>query len=83
MGISQKSKFAALKWTSQEQYRIVSLPKLEDPIEAVIKKLTGEAQIKMLTKNFGSLANYIDVLKGIDDNKAVVQAVMPFVVEIE
>lgn len=72
----------AVEKAGVEQYRVVSLPKQEDPFEAVLKKLSGETQIKMLKRNFGSLANYIKVFKEIDKNKGV-QAVMPFVVEIE
>ena len=72
----------AVAKTGVEQYRVVSLPKQEDPLEAVMKKLSGETQLKMLKRNFGSLANYIKVFKEMDKNKGV-QAVMPFVIEVE
>ncbi len=72
----------AVEKTGVEQYRIVSLPKQEDPFEAVLNKLSGETQTRILTRNFGALAGYIKGLKGIDKNKGI-QAIMPFAIEIE
>jgi protease-4 len=81
-GLTTAIDIAAEK-TGVEQYRVVSLPKQEDSFEAIVKKLSGEeAHIKLLKKNFGSLASYIKVFKEIDKNKGI-QAVMPFVIEIE
>ncbi|MUP38720.1 signal peptide peptidase SppA [Labilibaculum euxinus] len=40
-----------------EDYRIVSLPKLKDPFEAIIEELTGKAKIKILKNELGSFYN--------------------------
>ena len=40
-----------------EDYRIVSLPKLKNPIEAIIEELTGKAKTNILKNELGSFYN--------------------------
>jgi protease-4 len=71
----------AVEMAEVEKYRIVELPELEDPIEQIIKKLTGEAQTWMLKKELGeSYKYYKSAQKFIHMNG--VQAIMPMEIEL-
>ena len=60
-----------------EEYRIVKLPKLEDPFQKIISDLTGKSQLKILEKELGENYIYYEELKSIKEMKGI-QALMPY-----
>jgi len=64
-----------------ENYRIVSYPEEEDPVEKLMKSLTGQTKQKMLKEELGPLYGYYNKVKEIINMKGV-QARMPFELEI-
>ncbi|MFW5655985.1 MAG: signal peptide peptidase SppA [Bacteroidota bacterium] len=71
----------AVEASGLEQYRIVDLPKLEDPFELLIKRLSGEVKTRQLKNHLGTLYPYIEQLKLLTESQNV-QARMPFVMDI-
>lgn len=65
-----------------ETYRIVKLPKLEDPIQKIIDDLTGNSQVKILEEQLGENFYYYEQLKKLKDLSGI-QAVMPYNVRIK
>jgi protease-4 len=71
----------AAKMAGLEKYRIVELPKLEDPLEQLFRELTENAKMKSLRKELGEQFNYFKQLHDIKDMSGI-QARLPFVFEI-
>jgi protease-4 len=71
----------AVKRTKLDKYRIVELPKPEDPIQQLIKELTGEISTVLIRKEIGQHYKYYKFLKEAV-NIGGVQARMPFEIEI-
>ncbi|MBC8265670.1 MAG: signal peptide peptidase SppA [Flavobacteriales bacterium] len=63
-----------------EEYRLVSLPKKEDPLEVFIKEMTGE-QSNYIANYFGIDSKYIKAIESLIKGEKV-QARMPFILEI-
>lgn len=71
----------AVEKTGLEKYRIVELPKPEDPIQQLIKELTGEISTVLIRKEIGQHYKYYKFLKEAM-NMGGVQARMPFEIDI-
>ncbi len=65
-----------------ETYRIVELPKQEDPFELIIKELAGEAKTKLLKAELGDNYKYVQEFKKLLQFDGII-ARMPFNVELE
>ena len=66
-------------------YRLRELPKMIDPFQDFLEELTGEAQMKLLTEEFGGQAEVyekIQEMKGIINSKGP-QTRMPYFLEIK
>ena len=64
-----------------EKYRIVELPKLEDPIQQILKELTGNVSSVFLKKELGNSYKHYKLIKEVVNLNGV-QARMPFEIEI-
>ncbi|MBE0653945.1 MAG: hypothetical protein IH594_09110 [Bacteroidales bacterium] len=60
-----------------DNYRIVKLPKVEDPFQKILNELTGNTQVKILKKNLGENYFYYKKLEELKSMKGI-QALMPF-----
>ena len=65
-----------------EDYRIVELPKQEDPIEALMKDLGGNVKAYVLQEELGASFKYYDRLNQLTKLKGV-QARIPFILDIK
>jgi protease-4 len=54
-----------------DKYRIVELPKQEDPIEKLIKDLTNSAKIRALQKELGINGEYVHIYKQMMQNQGI------------
>ncbi|MFW5710109.1 MAG: signal peptide peptidase SppA, partial [Bacteroidota bacterium] len=64
-----------------EKYRVLSLPKLEDPFEKLLKEMSGQVKSSFMKREFGSYYKYYEELKNLKDWQGA-QARMPFILEI-
>jgi protease-4 len=65
----------------EDKYRIIELPKQQDPIEKLIKDLTSSARLKALQRNLGINDEYIYIYQQIMQNQGI-QARIPFNITI-
>jgi protease-4 len=65
-----------------EEYRVVELPKAEDPIEQFMKELTGEARMFVGKSIMGEEFKYIQTLENLR-NGYQIQARVPYNLEIK
>nr|WP_320118042.1 signal peptide peptidase SppA [uncultured Marinifilum sp.] len=64
-----------------EEYRLVSLPKQKDPIEELVKGLTGEAKIRILKGELGDTYRFYDQAQNLI-NLGGIQARIPYEIEL-
>lgn len=64
-----------------DNYRLIELPKLEDPFEKIIEELTGDAKNNILKSELGNEYKYIQQYRNLLKMQGV-QARLPFDVEI-
>ena len=67
-----------------EEYRIQALPRLEDPMTAIMKQLTGGSLAKadrLLKRELGEGYQYYRKLQEITDMQGI-QAIMPYEIEL-
>ncbi len=64
-----------------EKYRIVELPKLEDPIEKLLKELAQGVKLRALGNELGIDENYIHTLRRLVQNQGILTR-MPFDISI-
>lgn len=64
-----------------EEYRLVSLPKQKDPIEELVKGLTGEVKIKILKNELGDTYKFYDQAQNLI-NLGGIQARIPYQIEL-
>ena len=64
-----------------ENYRITSLPHLDDPFTALMKELSGEVKTKMIRKELGESYEIFKKAKEIDEMQGL-QAIMPYTIDI-
>ena len=65
-----------------ERYRIIELPKQEDPLEKLLKDLTESRSTRMLEKTLGIPGDYISTLKFLVENQGIL-ARMPVDLHIQ
>jgi len=77
----EKSIEIAAEMAGLENYRITSLPELDDPLTIIMKQLNGEVKARVIRKELGD--NY-QIYKKIDEIRQMkgVQAVMPYTIDI-
>ena len=73
----KKAIAVAAEEASLENYRIVKLPKIEDPLQKIIKDLTGNSHVKFLEKELGENYFYYNELKDLQKMKGI-QARLPY-----
>jgi protease-4 len=71
----------AKKMAKLDTYRIVNLPKLKDPIEELIKEISGSAKASFMKDELGENYKYYEQMRGFLSQKGV-QARMPYDIEI-
>lgn len=77
----EKSIGIAAEMAGLDNYRITSLPVLEDPFTMLIKELTGEAKVRMIRKELG---DSFDLYKKAEEISTMqgLQAIMPYTIDI-
>ncbi len=80
-GLTDAIKLAAKK-VNLEEYRIVEYPKLENPLDVLVRELMSEAKIKMLKKELGENYKYLKLFENAQKMNGV-QARMPYSIHIE
>jgi protease-4 len=71
----------AKKMAGDDNYRIVNLPKLKDPIEELLKGFSGEAKTWFIKSELGENYRYYQELKEIVSQKGIL-ARMPYDIDI-
>jgi len=64
-----------------ENYRIESLPRLEDPLTALMKQLTGEVRMKAIRQELGDQYIHYKNLQAVKEMRGL-QSIVPFEVEV-
>jgi len=77
-----KSIEVAAEMAGLENYRLQSLPKLDDPITALMKQLTGGARMKAIQKELGSEFIHYKNIQEISKMRGL-QAIMPYDIELQ
>lgn len=77
----EKSIEIAAEMAGLENYRITSLPVLEDPFTMLIKELTGEVKTRMITRELGDTYDLYKKAEEISNIKGL-QAVMPYTIDM-
>lgn len=81
-GIDDALAIAANAAGLEEDYRVVEYPELEDPLTAFINKLSGDYESKLVNKQLGQYARYLELLRKAEDMKGI-QARMAFDLQID
>ncbi len=71
----------AAEMAGLEKYRIVELPKLEDPIEQLLREISENARTRVLKKELGEYYKYLKQLEELESLNGI-QAKLPFEVEL-
>jgi protease-4 len=79
-GLNEAIEMAAEE-SGTENYRIVKLPRMEDPFQKIINELTGNAKLRVLEDELGENLYYYQKVQEIRDMKGI-QARMPFELRI-
>lgn len=77
----EKSIDIAAEMAGLENYRVTSLPFLEDPFTMLIRELTGEVKTRMITKELGDSYELYKKAEEISKIRGL-QAVMPYTIDI-
>lgn len=80
----EKSIEVAAEMAGLENYRIQSLPRLEDPITAIMKQITGDAMLRtdrILKRELGEEYRHYRKIQDIR-NMHGIQAIMPYEIEL-
>ncbi|HPR85059.1 MAG TPA: signal peptide peptidase SppA [Prolixibacteraceae bacterium] len=72
----------AKKMAKLDNYRIVNLPKLKDPLEELMKEMTGSAKAMFMKDELGETYKYYQELKGVVAQKGVL-ARIPYNIDIQ
>ena len=73
----KKAIAVAAEEASLEDFRIVKLPKIEDPFQKILNDLTGNSKVKLLEKELGKNYIYYDELKSLQEMTGI-QARLPY-----
>ncbi|MBI9057012.1 MAG: signal peptide peptidase SppA [Labilibaculum sp.] len=65
-----------------EDYKIVSLPKVKDPVEAFVEELTGQAKIRIMKHELGSFYNTYEKTQNLMQLGGI-QARIPYEIELD
>ncbi|HEX2394127.1 MAG TPA: signal peptide peptidase SppA [Bacteroidales bacterium] len=76
-GLSDAINLAAEKAGLKDDYRLVNLPRLEDPFTQVMKELTGDVRDRIIKREFSEQYKYYSFVKNLFNNDRI-QARMPF-----
>ena len=71
----------AAEMAGLEKYRIVELPKLENPLEQILRELSENARMRILKKELGEHFKYLKQLEELE-NLSGIQARLPYEVEL-
>ncbi|MFA5328645.1 MAG: signal peptide peptidase SppA [Prolixibacteraceae bacterium] len=71
----------AQKMAKLDNFRIVNLPKLKDPLEELLKEFSGSAKASFMKDELGESYKYYDQLRNLISQKGVL-ARMPYDIEI-
>ena len=77
-----KSIEVAAEIAGLENYRVTSMPKIEDPMTQLMKQLSGDARTSALERELGSYYKYFEMARDIEEMKGV-QARMPYLIEVK
>ena len=80
-GVNDAVKLAA-EMAGIEEYRTTALPVLKDPLEELLKELSGSARMWMLEKELGEYATIYQQLKEVKETRGIL-ARMPYDISIE
>ena len=81
-GGMKKSIEVAAEMAGLENYRIQSLPKLDDPLTALMKELTGGARMKAMEKELGRDYIHYKNIQNIREMRGL-QSIVPFDIELK
>ncbi|MCK4662320.1 MAG: signal peptide peptidase SppA [Bacteroidales bacterium] len=76
-----KSIEIAVEKAGLEKYRVVSLPKQEDPFEQIMKQLTGDVKTAILKEQLGAQYKYYEKIQKFSKIKGI-QAIMPYEIDV-
>ncbi len=79
-GLTDAIKIAAEK-ADLEAYRIIELPKLEDPVEMLVKEIMGEVKINAMREELGEDFKYYELLRQARNYRGI-QSRLPFSIDI-
>jgi len=71
----------AVEMAKLENYRVVSLPEIADPVTEMLKKFTGDAKIKILQEELGSSYRYYKQVQALEQMQGI-QARMLYSIEL-
>ena len=77
----EKSIEVAAEMAGLENYRVQSLPRLEDPFTLLMKELTGDAKLRILQNELGEQYRHYRNIQELKEMQGI-QARMPFYLEI-
>ena len=81
-GIDEAIAIAANKAGLGDDYEVMETPRLEDPIEQLIKQLGGDFETRIINRRLGEYAKYFHMLESAKDKQGF-QTRMEFDLEIE
>lgn len=82
IGGLEKAIAVAAKMAELDTYRLKELPYQEDPIEQLMKQLTGQTKVSLFKNELGPVYEHIDYLQTIHEMKGV-QARLPYIIDIQ
>lgn len=77
----ERSIEVAAEMAGLENYRVRSLPRLEDPMTMIMKQITGDARLNVIREELGDQYIHYKRIQEIKNMKGL-QAVMPFYIDI-
>jgi len=79
-GLHDAIKLAA-EMAGVEKYRVLELPRLEDPLDIFLRGLTENARSRIAMKELGEYYRYIEILGDVDSYFGM-QARLPYIIDI-
>lgn len=64
-----------------KNYRTVEMPEIEDPLQTIIKQLSGEVKLRAIRSELGDNYKYYEQLKKIQHLQGI-QAILPFEIDV-
>lgn len=82
IGGMDEAVLAAVELAGLEDYRIIELPTQPDPIEQLLRDITGKSGLVSLEEELGEGYKYVKYIREISEMKGI-QARLPFEIEVE